>query len=94
MTVISYLCDLKQFSDDEKVYQDVKNFYVSVYKLDENTVNQSVENYMKDLIKKKQKEKEKLKEEKNKESKSCVKTENKIEEKKEKTKNNKEITPK
>ena len=94
MTIVSYLCDLKQFSDDEKVYRDVKNFYVSVYKLDENTVNQSVENYMKDLIKKKEKEKEKLKEEKNKESKSCVKTENKIEEKKEKTKNNKEITPK
>ena len=90
MTIISYLCDLKQFTDNEKVYQDVKNFYVSVYKLDENTVNQSVEDYMKDLVKKKEKEKEELKEGKNKEKKSSVKTENKKEEKKEK----KKITPK
>ena len=90
MTIISYLCDLKQFTDNEKVYQDVKFFYVSVYKLDENTVNQSVEDYMKDLVKKKEKEKEELKEGKNKEKKSSVKNENKKEEKKEKTK----ITPK
>ena len=90
MTVISYLCDLKQFTDDEKVYKDVKNFYVSVYKLDENTVNQSVEDYMKDLIKKKEKEKEELKNKKNKENKNGVTKEDK----KSKTKNNKEITPK
>lgn len=98
VTVVSYLCDLKLFSDNEKVYQDVKNFYVSVYNLDEGAVNQSVEDYMEDLIKKKEKEKEKMKEEKNKdkdkEKKSGVKTENKKEEKKEKIKNNKEETPK
>ena len=59
-TVISYLCDMKHFVDNEKVYEKVKNYYIKVYKLDEKFVNDTVEEYMKDLNKKKEK-KEKIK---------------------------------
>ena len=59
-TVVSYLCDMKQFTDDEIVFTKVKDYYVEVYNLDKKMVDESIEEYMKDLIKKKEKEKLKI----------------------------------
>ena len=53
-TVVSYLCDMKQFCENDKVLEKVKNFYVKVYNLDEKIVNQSLEQYVKGLNKKKE----------------------------------------
>ena len=52
-TVVSYLCDMIQFCENEKIIEEVKNFYVTVYNLDENLVNQNLEHYKKDLNAKK-----------------------------------------
>ena len=41
-TVVSYLCDMKQFCENDEVFEKVKNFYVTVYNLDEKLVNQSI----------------------------------------------------
>jgi hypothetical protein len=37
-TLVAYLCDLKYFSEDENLFNKVKNFYVRVYQLDEQIV--------------------------------------------------------
>ena len=42
-TLIAYLCDLKCFTDDKKVFDEVKKFYCDIYKLNEEEVNKSVE---------------------------------------------------
>ena len=42
-TLISYLCDLKCFTDDQKVFDDVKKFYCEIYNLNEQEVEKSVE---------------------------------------------------
>ena len=47
VVVISYLCDIIQFTDDEKVFNDVKNYYIKVYNIDENKINNQIENYKK-----------------------------------------------
>ena len=47
VVVISYLCDMTQFTDDKKVFEDVKNYYIQVYNLDENKINSEINNYMK-----------------------------------------------
>ena len=42
-TLIAYLCDLKSFTDDEKVYDEVKKFYCEIYKLDEKEIDNNVQ---------------------------------------------------
>ncbi len=41
-TLVAYLCDLKYFTDDEFVFQQVKNFYVKTYQLDGDKIYQEV----------------------------------------------------
>jgi hypothetical protein len=41
-TLIAYLCDLKYFTDEEKVFNDLKNFYVRIYQLDGEAINKEV----------------------------------------------------
>ena len=41
--LIAYLCDLKCFTDDQKVFDDVKKFYCDIYNLNEQEVEKSVE---------------------------------------------------
>lgn len=41
-TLISYLCDLKYFTDEEKIFNDIKNFYVRIYQLDEEAINKEI----------------------------------------------------
>ena len=41
-TLVAYLCDLKYFTDDETVFEQVKNFYVNTYQLDGDKINQEV----------------------------------------------------
>ena len=53
VVVISYLCDMTQFIEDEKVFNDVKNYYIQVYNLDENKINAEINNYKKSIKKKK-----------------------------------------
>ena len=67
VVVIAYLCDIKQYTDDEKVFNDVKDYYIKVYNMDEEKVNEEVENYMNTLYKKSNNNKDNLKENKNKE---------------------------
>ena len=50
--VIAYLCDIKQYTDNEKVFNDVKNYYVNIYHMDGKKVDEEVENYMKTYSKK------------------------------------------
>ena len=42
-TLIAYLCDLKCFTDDQKVFDDVKKFYCELYNLNEEEVEKNVE---------------------------------------------------
>ena len=42
-TLIAYLCDLKCFTDDENVFNEVKKFYCEIYKLDENEIDNNVQ---------------------------------------------------
>ena len=42
-TLIAYLCDLKCFTDDEQVFNEVKKFYCEIYKLDENEIDNNVQ---------------------------------------------------
>ena len=53
--VVSYLCDLQLFTDNKDIYEKVKYFYLQLYNLNENTVNDSIEEYKKSLNKKIQK---------------------------------------
>lgn len=41
-TLISYLTDLKYFTDDENIFNEIKNFYVRIYQLDEESINKEV----------------------------------------------------
>ena len=41
-TIISYLYDMKISTNDSIVYEKVKNFYVKVYKLDEQTIEKEI----------------------------------------------------
>ena len=65
-TVITYLCDLKSFTDDEKVFDDVSNFYRKIYNLKEEDIKMNVENSVKSRMKTKEEEikKNEIKEEK------------------------------
>ena len=82
-TVITYLCDLKAFTDDEKVFNDVAYFYRKVYNLKEEDVKNTVEKSVKSRQKKKEEEAKKneikLKKEKE-ESKSNNEDKNEIKE--------------
>ena len=42
-TLITYLCDLKCFTDDKQVFEDVKKYYCEIYKLNEKEVQTSVD---------------------------------------------------
>ena len=56
-TLVSYLCDLKYFTNDETIFNEIKNYYVRVYKLDENSLNKAIENTLNfDPVKQKKKE--------------------------------------
>ena len=57
-TVITYLCDLKFFTNDETVYNEVYEFYKKIYNLKEEDINTIVENSIKSRMKKKDKENE------------------------------------
>lgn len=41
-TLVAYLCDLKYFTDNEFVFEQVKNFYVKTYQLDGDKIYQEV----------------------------------------------------
>lgn len=43
-TLIAYLCDIKYFTDDENIYNEIKNFYTRVYQIDEDLLNKEVNN--------------------------------------------------
>ena len=43
-TFVSYLSDLKYFTDDENIFNEIKNYYVRVYQLDEDSINKAIEN--------------------------------------------------
>ena len=60
VTVVSYLCDIKIFTSDQSTFDQVKYFYVNIYNLDENVVNQNVEDYMISYKRKNEKNKDKL----------------------------------
>jgi len=76
-TVVSYLCDMAQFCGNDKVIEEVKNFYVAVYNLDENLVNQNLEQYIKDLNAKKKNSNNQKNETKTPEIDKCETKENK-----------------
>ena len=41
-TLMAYLCDLKYFTDDIYVYEEIKNYYVRVYQLDGEKIDNEV----------------------------------------------------
>ena len=47
--VVAYLCDIKQYTDDENVFNKVKDYYVKVYNMDESMINKEVEKYIASL---------------------------------------------
>ena len=49
--VVAYLCDIKQYTVNDDIFNEVKNYYVKVYKMDEETVNKEVEKYVNSLEK-------------------------------------------
>jgi hypothetical protein len=49
-TVLSYLCDLKFFSNDEEVYNKVRDFYVKLYSLDISAIQTHIDNYIVQMI--------------------------------------------
>ena len=53
-TVITYLCDLKAFTDDEKVFNEVSYFYMKIYNLKEEDIKTTVEKSIKSRQKKKE----------------------------------------
>ena len=87
-TVITYLCDLKFFTNDETVYNEVYEFYKKIYNLKEEDINTIVENSIKSRMKKKDKENETQKEENEtkKEEKGIKTEENEIKKEEDETK--------
>ena len=57
--IMAYLCDIKQYTDKERVFNEVKNYYVKVYNMDEKMVDKEVKNYMDSLDKNESSEQEK-----------------------------------
>ena len=53
-TVITYLCDLKSFTDDENVFRDVSYFYIKIYNLKEEDIKTAVEKNIKSQKRKKE----------------------------------------
>ena len=49
VTVISYLCDLKIFTDSQYTFDIVKYFYSKVYNLNEKEIEQNIEDYLKNF---------------------------------------------
>ena len=43
-TLVSYLSDLTYFTDNDNIYDGVKNFYTRIYQLDANDINKDVSN--------------------------------------------------
>ena len=43
-TLVSYLCDIKYFTDDKNVFDKIKYFYVKVYNLNEDLINKEINN--------------------------------------------------
>ena len=41
--LVSYLCDIKYFTDDTNVFDKVKNFYIKVYNLNEDLINKEMD---------------------------------------------------
>ena len=87
-TVITYLCDLKFFTNDETVYNEVYEFYKKIYNLKEEDINTIVENSIKSRMKEKDKENETQKEENEtkKEEKGIKTEENEIKKEEDETK--------
>ena len=50
-TLVSYLNDLIYFTDDMSVFDEVKDFYVTIYKLDINKLNEQLNEILGDKIK-------------------------------------------
>ena len=40
--LISFLCDIKYFTDDKKVFDEIKDFYVKIYNMNEDSINKEV----------------------------------------------------
>ena len=40
--LMSYLCDIKYFTDDENIFNKIKNFYVRIYNLDADKLNKEI----------------------------------------------------
>ena len=40
--LIAYLTDIKYFTDDQTLFDDIKNFYVRIYNLDAEKVNNEI----------------------------------------------------
>ncbi len=62
-TIISYLYDLKLSTSDKNVYEQVKNFYITIYKLDQKYIEEEINKLFED---KNEEEKEKKEEKKEK----------------------------
>ena len=97
--LLAYLWDILQFTDDDNVFNQVKEYYIKLYEMDENIIEQQVIQYKNTINKNKEEEKEKEKEKENLNSQKIEKedldknnqTKNETEEKKEvKLKINKE----
>ena len=48
-TIISYLCDLKLFTSEDEVFENIKNYYVAAYNMNVNDVNNHIEEYFKGM---------------------------------------------
>ena len=57
--VVAYLCDIKQYTVNDDVFNEVKNYYIKVYNMDEDMVNKEVEKYVNSLKKNESSEQEK-----------------------------------
>ena len=57
--VVAYLCDIKQYTVNDDVFNEVKNYYIKVYDMDEDLVNKEVEKYIESLKKNESIEQEK-----------------------------------
>ena len=58
--IISYLFDLKLSTNEKEVYEQVKNFYITVYKLDKKCIEEQIEVLLGDKDDKKEKNNNKI----------------------------------